>query len=367
MGRTRSTPTAPDDAPTRSSQEALAEIGTIATVGVAIVVLVLALGGGPREIFASAVQGGNVMLAHIGWAFGVYVPVLLSFYLLIAGQDLSGRPSASRTRRMLGLAAELLVASLVPAILLVLVAAIEKPAQLASLLVIVPAFAVLVFLAAQLGSFIAFADEERRESALREQEWAGASLSALSEAPRHAAIVVVCANTLAAVASAGVVDLIVRPSSFTLLPDLLSFFLIAGLLSTANVLGLFLRFTSRSRSEKVTSAIGPVVASLLALAFAAGEMLSGRLHVGLGIVTVLVLLGVSALLPRRAAERGVRSWTLRSGGIAEARRCFERRLARATAEIERLSALDRVPSSAGRGPLVRLKANARARLRSFIA
>ncbi|OOB89514.1 hypothetical protein B0T42_16940 [Rathayibacter sp. VKM Ac-2630] len=316
-------------------------MGVISIVLTSLVVLVFALGGGGfEETSASAVQAGTVVLAHIGWAFGVNVPVLLSFYLLIAGQDLRGRPSATLTRRRLGFVAELLTASLVPPILLVLVAAAEDRELLGALLLIGPSFAVLVFLAAQLGTFIAFDYRERRDAAQREKEWLSTRLGDLAGRAGRAPIVVLVVNTVTAAAVAGLATLFAGVPVSTVVVKEFSFLVVAFLLSTADLLGLFLLLTGRGTSEKVTSTVGPAVVTLLVLIFPFSEMVAGRWETGMGFVAVIGLVTASSLLQRRGVEGGLFAWTLNSAGTSWARSALERRLARATSEIEGLNASD---------------------------
>jgi len=60
----------------------------------------------PHLVEVAPVVGAE-FLAHVGWGFGVYIPVMLGFYAIVIGGQLVASPTvAARTRRRLGFAAE---------------------------------------------------------------------------------------------------------------------------------------------------------------------------------------------------------------------------------------------------------------------
>ncbi len=98
---------------------------------------------------------GEEALAQVGWGFGVYIPTLLGFYAIVAGgQLIGGEAAAARVRRVLGFVAELMLAAIVPALLLIVLYVTLAPAKLGALLVVLPVTGVMIFLAVQLGGFL---------------------------------------------------------------------------------------------------------------------------------------------------------------------------------------------------------------------
>lgn len=108
--------------------------------------------GGTVEVARVA---GEEALAQVGWGFGVYIPTLLGFYAIVAGgQLIGGEAAAARVRRVLGFVAELMLAAIVPALLLIVLYVTVTPAKLGALLVVLPVTGVMIFLAVQLGGFL---------------------------------------------------------------------------------------------------------------------------------------------------------------------------------------------------------------------
>ena len=152
---------------------------------------------GPALAFERAPEAGKVVLQHIGWAFGAYIPILLGFYAIVVGGQLVADPAtAARTRRMLGLVAEVMTGCLVPALALIVAACIAEPAQAGALFVVVPVSAVMFFLAIQLGGFVVFERAEQLATAERTRDWAKERLRTLRSRSRTPIWLVVLVHTL---------------------------------------------------------------------------------------------------------------------------------------------------------------------------
>ncbi|MGY3565091.1 hypothetical protein [Sinomonas sp. RB5] len=182
----------------RQPKEAVAEILFLGfgCTYVSAAIVYLALGGGSGlEVVLWAAKSAKLLLDQLGWTWGIYVAVLLAFYAVIGGEQIVGsRVTAARTRRNLGFFAELMAASTVPTLAIVLIYCAEHPTRWSALFVLIPVGGIIWFLGIQLGAFVVFEREIRRARARATLACTTNQLPALQKAAGRAAWAVLLAN-----------------------------------------------------------------------------------------------------------------------------------------------------------------------------
>lgn len=326
--------------PSRPAKEAVSEIAGMSVAGLFVVFVLCAAPGGSGS-FAEAIEVapalGAVVLQHIGWGFGAYVPLLLGFYAIVIGGQLVADPAtAALTRRRLGLVAEAIAGALVPALILIVAACVAEPVRAGSLFVIVPVSAVMFFLAIQLGGFIVFERSLRLSSAERSRDWARKHLETLKVRSQKPIWLVLAAHTVGGGAvGVGITLLLIRPSG-----SLLVLFLLYGAvalgLGFASVHGLYTYRTAQDRLSKVMAWALPSGLYLAALLLALEAFLRIGAAAGLGVLFVVVLTLVSTFWPRRRASRFVLNWSLQGTATGYAARSITARYVRNVREIREL-------------------------------
>ncbi len=303
--------------------------------------VILAAPGGEgslQQAWGTAPIAGSRALEHIGWGFGVYIPVLLGFYaIVIGGQFVASSAVVARTRRTLGLVAQAMAAALVPALLLILAACVHQPSQAGALVVIVPVTGVTFFLAIQLGGFVVFENSLKLEIAFSTREWAQERMQILRVRGRRPMWLVVIVNALVGGGAAFVTTLcFVSPQrSWWLL--FLVYFLFALGLTLINAFGVHTLRTARDRSSKIAAWLLPVSMGLTITGVALNLFIYGIGAVGGAIFAILALCSFSALWPRRHARRFWLDWSVQGAGTAHAARTIARKYVRATREIRELA------------------------------
>ena len=204
------------------------------------------------QVWPQIVIAGQVVLLHIGWGLGVYVPTLLGFYAIVVGKQwIVGQSDAAETRRSLGFVAEVLGASLIPPVLFVIAACVDDPSQLGALLVISPAAGITLFLSIKLGSFLVFDSEYRRMQALQAQERAKKSLDGLRSRSKRPKLLVIFVNSSMA-ASVGFLVMLFLGISHLLIPRLfLVNFVISLVFVGIGIHGVYMLRTAHDRFSKV--------------------------------------------------------------------------------------------------------------------
>lgn len=330
-------------APSRPAKETVTEIIAMSLLGVtaSFVLASIPVGtNGADRVLSLAPAAGAVVLEHIGWAFGVYVPILLGFYVIVIGGQLVGDQStAAKYRRTLGFVAEAMTAALIPALLLVVAACFADLSRLGALFVIVPVAAVMFFLTIELGSFIVFERDLRLAAAKRSQKWTKQRLSTVLQRSRRPLWLVLVVHTVVAGFLGLATTLILaRPTGAMAVAKLFALYGLMGLgLAVASVHGIHTLHTARTRTEKVVIAWTlPVLLYLAGLLLTLEVSVSVGSPVGYSLILILLLLLTSTFWPRTRAPRFVLNWTLQGAATAYAAKKLTVAYLRTTKEIREL-------------------------------
>lgn len=309
------------DIPSRPKKEAASEIFALSILALLIVFGVpLALG---REkalvtIWELSPDLGNVVLEHIGWGFGVYIPALLGFYAIVIGGQITASPAGEvRNRRALGIVAEVITAALAPALVLVFAAGAKDPVQLGALFIAVPATAVTFYLAVQLGGFVVLERERRLELAKESKDWAQERLKDLQHRSRRPLWIVVTANTLVG-SMLGLAVFLLGGLSKNYLVAYLIYFLTALGLSLLNMFGIDMLRTARDVFSKIIAwlVLGGVYLAVVMLVLYVFVFVAPA--AGVGMLSTAVFIIASTFLPRHGGPSRVMDWTLRGAAIRQA-------------------------------------------------
>lgn len=116
-------------------------------------------------IIPRAVEYGESLSAHVGWLFGIQVSVLLAFYILLVGNQLSGPniESEMQLRRGLGLAGQFMGASMLPSMFLICIYCIHRPEEAGILFAVAPSSVIIFTLGVKLGGFIVLMNFEKKK------------------------------------------------------------------------------------------------------------------------------------------------------------------------------------------------------------
>lgn len=326
--------------PSRPMKETMSEIIGMSILGVFLVFLLgMAADSGDGGYLAMelAPEAGALVLEHIGWGFGAYIPILLGFYAIVIGGQLVAAPAtAARTRRTLGFVAEAMASAFIPALVLIIVACIDDASLVGALLVIVPVAAVMFFLAIQLGGFIVFERALRLASAERSRDWAEARLATLRNRSRIPVWLVVTIHTLVGGAVGLGTDLaLMRPSGSNGVLFLL-FAMLALILGFASVNGVYTLRTARDRTSKVMAWVLPSVLYLMVLTLILELFSTSGVAAGGGVLAVVSLLVASTFFPRKRSNRILRNWTLHGAATGYAAKFVAKTYARNMREIREL-------------------------------
>lgn len=339
MGRKRQT----SPHPLASRRPARESVSEIAALAVAVLGILGAAALFPYNNEAAlrllewAASAGKVTLEHIGWGFGVVIPTMLGFYAIVTGGQLLGSPSEPRTRRLLGVAAELLFVALVPALLLIVAACVLHPTQAGALFVVVPAYFLMLFLAVQLGGFVVFEIETRLAAFAATREWARNRLRALSRRSRKPAVLVVIVNATVGAVFGTIASLVATGPTDVLVVWALLNTIVAVILALSAFAAFWLTLAARDKSTMVLSWI-PVaflyggVVVLMVLLWIVPETRSGLV----GLLVIVVFVTLSTVWPRSRGMRVLLDWSIQGAAARSAVRTTARLLVKSVAEIAAL-------------------------------
>lgn len=302
------------------------------------------------HIFTNA---GKSLLAQVGWSFPLTITVLLGFFaVLIGGQLFASQEDSDRLRRTLGFTAESIAAAGVPVMVYVSVYCLTSPQDWASLITVVPAFGLIVFLSLQLGRFNALDDHARvRElrKRIEQREKRIAELKPIAQRPLIGAIAVnviflVATHVLFAFGSVQFLRALgvhLPESSPQTSGQLVASYVGVGVyfavvaVSLAAALRSYFVDLSRTRWVPLLIVVGLWV-------LVAGGILIGLTTTadvnpvagGISFAVPNILVIASLRQPRRAGRWRLLGWSLRSGAASSAVRTLERTRAKYADDLE---------------------------------
>lgn len=245
-----------------------------------------------------AVVAGSEAIEHIGLALGVYASTFLAFYGVVIGAQINRSRMAPQTQRFLSFTSELLVGSLAPAIVLIIIACVEKPSRAGALFALLPASAILFLVATVLGTFLVFSESERRDSLTRALSKANQNQKLLPSAGKYGISMFVCHAAMLALLGTLITGILngwtIQPSILALLGSM--YFVVAGGIAAGSAFGVISRQTTQDTFDKV---FGIVITTII---FSSGafliisSLLSGLWSVALSLVVIVVLSAISMLI-----------------------------------------------------------------------
>lgn len=333
------------DVGARSARETLIELLALAYVMSSVVAVVLWWRGGGdwAGVWDEAVRAGEGVLPELGWVFGVYVPTLLGFYVLVIGEQLAQLTHVGRVRRLLGAVAEVSFAALVPGVLLALLYCVTEPDHLGELFVIVPTLGLLLFLVVQLGALVVFDTSVQLADALAAQARARAQLRALRPRSRKQVGLVIAVN-IAVVAALGCAT-VAAAGAWSWLADGLTLVLVLAVAGAA-LLCTFAAFVAATIAgatviSRIGATIGLVAMWAVTLFFSWTLWLQAHHDVIPAIVGLIVMAAAATLtatLRPRRSWRLVADWTLTGAARTLLARVAARTHAKTTGRIRELEA-----------------------------
>lgn len=332
-----------DSSALRSPRQTLREI---CGLGIALTVIVLALLPIPygtammSRLWERAGDIGAVIAENIGWGFGVFVPVLLGFYVVIIGGELTGSTDAAETRRTLGYVAELMAASYVPVLLLMVVSAVNDPPSAGVFFIAIPATVLMFFLAVQLGVFFIADLDVRRDATQRTLNEARAQLRKLEPTGTRPAALVLGVNIVVGWAVPVIVTCFDLPASPR--DSWIVFGIYGAISAVVNVVGLcaaVLVFVSRDAPGRVMPWAFGTLSYLFFSAIAIGLVVADPTLVipSVSIFSTAALGTASVLLRRRRVHGWLSPWLVNTAARSLAARHVRRRRDRAARELSALN------------------------------
>ena len=335
-----------DAVPTRPVKESL---GEIALFGLAASVLVCGLIGVDGQGFFShvpfvylirAADIGSVVIDHIGWEFGVVVPTLLGFYVLIlGGRRAMGERRTSNVRLNLSFAAELLAASVVPSFMLATASAFTDYRRAGALLAMVPVMMLTIFLAAQLGCFMAFGDDEKLDAAKRNRAWTRQRLAAVRSRSQRPVPLVVLVNVLLGTVVGAC--LYVLDGEWPLpLPAAVCIAAVCAALGVYAGFGTLRdRYRSKTTTERITAYILAGLAAFAVLILSLLMWVGEAPSVAMCVTSAFAIVAVSASIPIQTTSLPIlKNWTLRGAAARSVARQLTKTYVRSTTEIMEITA-----------------------------
>ncbi len=329
-----------------STKESLSSVGLLGSTFVVVVagVLLAANAVQTKGLVAVASQAGQEVLQHIGWAFGVYVPVLLSFYAIVLGVELATPEESTRLRKTLGLVALVMAASLLPALLLIVIFCIAETKGAGALVVVLPASGVVLFLAVQLGGFLVDEDSVKLARALDAEAFAAERLREFTRTGERATWFVFSVNTAVASGLATALSLLLAlllGANFTfqsLIWLMLLFAMLEALLFVVSLFLVTLGGIAATRAGRICAEAVLLLFLMIFLALAARVFFADEgTTVGVALLTIFLFSCASVFWPRSHSSQFVLNWSIRGAGAAVVKKYLEGSLESANKQILRLA------------------------------
>ncbi|MEB0000850.1 hypothetical protein QN367_17390 [Cryobacterium sp. RTS3] len=154
-------------------------------VGVVLPMVYFGQGSESQAPWITLTAGGATLYSQIGWTSSLYVTVLIAFFAVtIGGQIFGGPVEATSLRRTLGYCGLLLAASSIPLLVYVVCYCLSSKEDLAGLVALLPANALIIFLALHVGRFVVFDLETKLRALNNEMQRRAKRMTALADGSR---------------------------------------------------------------------------------------------------------------------------------------------------------------------------------------
>ncbi|NEN07846.1 hypothetical protein G3T36_18475 [Diaminobutyricibacter tongyongensis] len=323
----------------RRPSEALVDIlGISLFLGVILTVTMSALAGADlAALFALLSAAGGELYGQLGWVFGIFFTALIAFYVGVIGDQISDE--RGRLRFVLGAIAQTIASFMLVGLLVILFSFFSHPERWATLLFIVPAAGLVLFLATQLGAFVIPDTTVRLRLAAADRDRARATLPRLKPRSRRPWLAVWLVDSTLI----GVIALIVGlPATTPPSVPLLFVSLVAGSALVNLWCGLarylwILDVSRASRTLDVALGLSPIVIFAgLGIAF----VFTSSLWAGLSILVMVTLCAGVTTMPLRwnqaVPPQWLVDWTVGGVVIRIAARSSVKRYVRAVRTVREL-------------------------------
>lgn len=306
----------------------------------------------------SIISAGNVLFDQLGWVLTVYITVLLGFYAASLGRQFySDQQLADKSRNELGFAAEMMTAAAATMIVFIALGSFNRPERFGMIIVVVPTFCLVFFLATNLGRFVVVG----KESASRlhgDLSKVVARSRGLGRGARGRPLLVIVGNVLFITAAAAL-PAFKEPAQ---VPGVLLFNLIpTTVLVGAYVYARYNFLTEFYAVVRWGSWIFPlfvVLSLVMTVAVALLGEISMPWEIILALVLIMVSVSVSTFIYSRREKSRIPNWSLNGAVNALARKSLVEARVRISGEINDLEDLlgsnveakqvaERVPVSVG--------------------
>ncbi|CAQ01542.1 putative integral membrane protein [Clavibacter sepedonicus] len=236
------------------------------------------------------------------------------------------------------MAAEMLAASIVPAFVLTLVAAFSDVRRVGALVAEVPAVTLTIFLAAQLGCFLAFDEDEKLAAAKRIRTWGRHRLAAVRRRSEVPVAMVVVTNSVVGMALATCLYSVTGGPLATIPAAVL-------LAACGAALGVFAgfhvvrdRYRAKTAFERASVYILSAMAVIVVITLGAFMLGNYAASGAASLVSSFAFMLASAFLPLgKSSPPWIRNWTLRGAAARSAAVYLSKRYAKAVAEMTELT------------------------------
>lgn len=270
------------------------------------------------ESVAVATDLGAAALGAAGWGFGVLITALLGFFAITVGGNYLYRDYVELSFQFRSLASVAVIAAgtTLFCAILIITFCLSRASEVGQLFFVIPSVIVIVFVAIEVGVYLAPEPERVISNALKTRAWARAKAMKLEPKPPHGLASTLITNSMAI---AFVAMAIVRPdNSWASVGPVYSMLVVgAGLVAFSCASAKTVSHTSQDCFSPILSWVMITLfyglLAVAAVALAAGG--ADRLSAALFFIAGACLL--STFFPRRGAWRGLYEWSLAGGAAAD--------------------------------------------------
>lgn len=347
-GTSGRSPSLPGPPARRPRRQALRDIAFITFIEVYFFVFILALPftstgyegqGLVRESVSVAVDLGSAALSAAGWGIGVLVTALLGFFAITVGGNFLYRESDDLNLQMrsLALIAELAASAAVFCALLITTFCLSAPETLGQLLFVVPTVMVIVFVAVEVGVYLAPEPEKVIANSFAMRVWARAKIVKIGPQPPRGLFTTLVANSLAI--AFGATAIAMPANTWISAGGTYAVLLVATALMASICTAV--RTTSYATRDRFSVVLAWVTLALIYLLVAVGVIAlvaGGAVRFGVILAFIAIMCLASTWVPRRGPLRSLYEWSLVGGATADAIRTLRKTASRAAENISKSEA-----------------------------